>query len=73
MYMIYGMYATKPVKDNNLFAGPESAWLVNCWFEVPDSMCVVNQSSIDKLLIILLVEELTTNHQPDTRHHVVLN
>jgi len=67
------MYATKPVKDDNLFARPESGRLVNCWLEVSDSMSVINQSRIDELLVILLVEELTTNHQPDTRHHVVLN
>jgi len=36
-------------------------------------MRMVNQSSVDELLVVLLVEELTTNHQPHTRHHIVLN
>jgi len=70
---LYGTCATKASKNDNLFARPKSDRLVNCWLEVSDSMWVVNESSIHELLIILLVEELTTNHQPHTRNHVVLN
>jgi len=58
---------------DNLFARPQSGWLVNCWLEMSDSMWVVNQCSIDQLLVVLLVEELTTDHQPHTGDHVVLN
>jgi len=38
-----------------------------------NTMWVINESRVDQLLIVLLVEELTTNHQPHTRYHVVLN
>jgi len=53
-------------QTENLFARPESGWLVNGWLEMSDSVWVVDERSVNKLLVVLLVEELTANHQPDS-------
>lgn len=57
---------------SNLFAGPESGRFVNWRFQMSNSVGMIDQCRVDELLVVLLVEELTSNHQPHARHHVVL-
>jgi len=57
----------------NLFAGPETSRLNNGRLQMPNSVRMVDQSRVHQLLVILLVEELATDHEPHARHHVVLN